>query len=60
MVYDRNSNPWKCICDLGNFTTAGDECIPISDAQFLLNNYAPNSAKGVTFYNAEVNELLNI
>jgi hypothetical protein len=54
MINDKTSNPYKCVCDLTNFVTAGDECIPLEDAQFILTNYAPNSAKGLNFYNAEV------
>jgi hypothetical protein len=54
-VYDKTSNPWKCVCDLTNYVAAGDDCIPMADAQYILTNYPPNLAKGLNFYNAEVN-----
>jgi hypothetical protein len=54
MIYDRTSNPYKCVCDSTNYRAAGDECIPLGDAQWILQNYSPSDAKMLNFYNREV------
>ncbi len=53
-IFDTNSNPPKCRCDLTNYITAGDECLPIQEVSFITSNYPPNIAKGIGFSQAEV------
>jgi meckelin len=47
--YDTNRNPWVCTCNMTDFITAGDSCVPISDSQYLTSNYPINLAKSLTF-----------
>jgi hypothetical protein len=52
--WDNNTIPWQCTCDLTNYISAGDECIPIKEVSFITSNYPPNVAKGLGFSQAEV------
>ena len=53
-IYDKSYTPWQCVCDTTNYVTAGDVCFLRSDAQFIINGYPENSAKGLTLDNMEV------
>ena len=48
-IYDTNLNPWECICDLTQYSIAGDICIPISESIFFTTNYPINTAKSIFF-----------
>lgn len=52
-VYDKSQSPWACTCDLTNYVKAGNDCIPISEAQFIITNYPVNIAKSLIFLNEE-------
>jgi hypothetical protein len=52
-IYDKNRNPWECICDMTSFITAGDICLPINESIFLTTNYPINTAKSISMNYAE-------
>lgn len=57
-IYEKNRNPWECLCDLTAFTTAGDTCIPISESIFLTTSFPINTAKSITLNYAETSDPL--
>ena len=57
-IYEKNVNPWECICDIEKFTNAGDICIPMAESIFLTSNYPINVAKSVTYNKAETSDPL--
>jgi len=57
-IYDRNRNPWECVCDLSKYISAGDICIPLSDSLLLTTTFPLNTAKSLTFTLAETTDPL--
>jgi hypothetical protein len=57
-IYEKNRNPWECLCDLTQYTTAGDICIPITESIFLTSNYPITTAKSITLNYAETSDPL--
>ena len=52
-IYDKTQTPWTCTCDLTTFVKAGNDCLPITEAQFITTNYPVNIAKSLIFTNEE-------
>lgn len=48
-IADNTNQPPTCRCDLSTTTTAGDECLPNEEAQFITVTYPVNLAKSISF-----------
>ena len=54
MSYDTNTNPWRCRCQSGSYTQAGDTCVLNSDVSSFLPANALQDAIRMDYYDVIV------
>ena len=52
-IYNKNTIPWKCECDVTNYIEYGGECLDKIEANFLNSEFATAAASSILMSDAE-------
>lgn len=55
-VYNKNTSPWRCECDVTKYSEHGGECFDNVEANFLNTRYSSASASAVSFLDSEIDQ----
>ena len=53
-IYNKNTIPWRCECDINLYSEYGGECLNKDEANFLNTQFPTASASSVTMVDSEV------